>query len=252
MTMTALITGATAGFGAATARRLAKHGARLVLLGRRAEKLDTVAGQLGEGTEVHTLACDVRDIAAYVEALASLPAPFAEIDVLVNNAGIGLGRELAQDSKLADWQAMVETNITGLIAGTHAVLPGMVARNRGHVVNIGSVIGEFPAPANAVYGATKAFVRQFSLCLRADLLGTAIRVTDVQPGLSGGTEFAAVRARGDMETARKLYEGLTPLSAEDVAEAVEWVVTRPPHVNVNIVQLMPVDQAFGPPALNRR
>jgi 3-hydroxy acid dehydrogenase/malonic semialdehyde reductase len=177
---------------------------------------------------------------------------FAPVDILVNNAGVGLGRELAQEAKLSDWLGMVETNVTGLVAGTHAVLPGMVQRNCGHIVNIGASAAQFPTPHNAIYAATKAFVRQFSLCLRADLLGTQVRVTDVEPAQAAGTEFTLVRSGGDEALANSLYAEIDVLTARDVADTVEWVVSRPPHVNINLVQLMPVDQAFAPPAFARR
>ncbi|WP_108661422.1 SDR family NAD(P)-dependent oxidoreductase [Acuticoccus kandeliae] len=248
---TVLVTGATAGVGAAVARRFAARGARLVLVARRGDRLDALAAELGRD-DIHTLVADVSDAEAFAEALKALPAPFDAVDVLVNNAGIGVGRDLAQDSNLADWSVMVRTNIDGLIAGTGALLPGMVARGRGHVINIGSVVGEWPGPRNAIYGATKAFVRQFSLCLRADLLGTGVRVTDVEPGIIGATEFTTVRFGGDMDQVRAMYEGMTPLGPDDIADAIEWAATRPAHVNVNIVQIMPVDQAFAAPAVARR
>jgi len=251
MDMTVAIAGASAGFGEATARVLAEAGARVVLIGRREARLKELAADLPKG-HACVLACDIRDADAYPKALSSLPAPFSEIDALVNNAGLGLGRDPAQSARLQDWLTMVETNINGLLLGTHSVLPGMVARGRGHIVNIGSVVGEYPMPANAVYGPTKAFVRQFSLCLRADLLGTPVRVTDVSPGLAGGTEFSVVKLEGDEAMAGKVYEGLSPLTAADVADAVHWALTRPAHVNVNVIELMPVDQAFGPPGLARR
>jgi 3-hydroxy acid dehydrogenase/malonic semialdehyde reductase len=243
--LTVAVTGATAGFGEEIARRFARQGAKLVLLGRREERLKSLAAELGPERS-HTLACDVRDAVAYSEALKSLPEPFAAIDILVNNAGVGLGRDLAQESKLSDWLGMLETNVTGLIAGTHALLPGMVARNRGHIINIGSVAAQFPGPRNAIYAASKAFVRQFSFCLRSDLLGTKVRVTDVEPAQAGGTEFTVVRAGGDAALANSLYGQNELLSASDIADTVEWVVSRPAHVNINLVQVMPVDQAFGP------
>ena len=162
-----------------------------------------------------------------------------------------LGLEPAQAAHMDDWEAMVDTNIKGLLYCTRAILPGMVARKRGHVINLGSVAGEFPYPGGNVYGATKAFVHQFSLNLRADLLGTGVRVTDVAPGLSGGTEFSEVRFKGDKTKAEAVYKGTTPLTADDVADAIHWVATRPPHVNINSVQMMPTCQAFGPFAVSR-
>jgi len=247
--MTVLVTGASVGFGAATVRRFAREGARVVAASRRLEKLEALKEELGEN--VLPLALDVQDRAAVEAAVASLPAPFAEIDVLVNNAGLALGLAGAQAAEMEDWEKMVDTNIKGLLYCTRAILPQMVARKRGHVINLGSVASEFPYPGGNVYGATKAFVHQFGLNLRADLLGTGVRVTDVAPGLSGGTEFSEVRFHGDKSRAEKVYEGTTPLSAEDVADAIHWVATRPPHVNINIVQMMPVCQAFAPFAVSR-
>jgi len=174
------------------------------------------------------------------------------VDVLVNNAGLALGLEPAHRASLDDWDTMVDTNIKGLMYVTRAVLPGMVERGRGHVVNIGSVAAEWPYPGGNAYGASKAFVHQFSLNLRADLLGTPVRVTDLEPGLCSGTEFSQVRFHGDEARAAKVYDKTEPLTAEDVADAVHWVATRPAHVNVNTLSLMPVGQAFGPLAVHRK
>ena len=243
--MIVLVTGASAGFGSATVRRFARDGARVVAAARRSEALRTLASEF-PGL-VHPLELDVRDRAAVARAIGALPADFAEIDVLVNNAGL----EPAQDAALDDWDTMVDTNVKGVMYVTHAVLPGMVARNRGHIVNLGSTASEFPYPGGNVYGATKAFVHQFSLNLRADLLGTNVHVTDIAPGLCGGTEFSNVRFRGDDVKADAVYAGTTPLSADDVADAIHWVATRPQHVNINSIQMMPVIQAFGPLAVKR-
>jgi 3-hydroxy acid dehydrogenase/malonic semialdehyde reductase len=246
---TVLVTGATAGFGAATARRFAAEGDRVVAAGRRVDRMDALRAEFGD--RIHAIALDVRDRAAVAAAIAALPPAFAEIDVLVNNAGLAAGLEPAQDANLDDWDTMVDTNVKGLMYVTRAVLPGMVARKRGHVINLGSTAAEFPYPGGNVYGATKAFVYQFSLNLRSDLLGTAVRVTDVEPGLSGGTEFSNVRFHGDDGKAAAVYAGTTPLTAEDVAETIVWVASRPAHVNINSIQLMPVCQAFGPLAVKR-
>jgi 3-hydroxy acid dehydrogenase/malonic semialdehyde reductase len=246
---TVLVTGATAGFGAATARRFAEKGDRVVAAGRRVDRMDALRADFGD--RVHAIALDVRDRAAVAAAIAGLPPAFAEIDVLVNNAGLAAGLEPAQEANLDDWDTMVDTNVKGLMYVTRAVLPGMVARKRGHVINLGSTAAEFPYPGGNVYGATKAFVYQFSLNLRSDLLGTAVRVTDVEPGLSGGTEFSNVRFHGDDGKAAAVYAGTTPLTADDVAETIVWVASRPAHVNVNSIQLMPVCQAFGPLAVKR-
>ncbi|MBS7809902.1 SDR family NAD(P)-dependent oxidoreductase [Roseococcus pinisoli] len=241
--MIILVTGATAGFGLTIARRFAADGAKIIAAGRREERLEALRAELGEN--VLPLVLDVRDREAVTSAIASLPAEWAEIDVCVNNAGLALGLSGAQDASLDDWDRMVDTNIKGLMYVTRAVLPGMVARNRGHVINIGSTAGEFPYPGGNVYGASKAFVRHFSLNLRADLWGTKVRVTDIEPGLVGGTEFSNVRF-GDDAKAAGVYAGTDPLLPDDIAEAVHWVATLPPRVNINTLQMMPVGQAFGP------
>jgi len=246
------ITGASAGFGAAIARAFAAPGVRLVLAARRLERLQALAAELEDkGASVLPLTLDVRDAAAVKAAIAGLPGAFAAVDLLVNNAGLALGLEPAQRASLEDWQRMIDTNVTGLVHITHALLPGMVTRQRGHIVNIGSTAGEWPYPGGNVYGATKAFVAQFSLNLRADLLGTPVRVTTIEPGLSGGTEFSNVRFHGDDAKAAKVYEHTEPLTTEDVAETVRWVATLPRHVNINTLQVMPVCQANGPIAVHR-
>lgn len=247
--MIVFVSGASAGFGAAIARRFARDGARLVICGRRADRLDALAAELGVPT--HTIVLDVRDRAAVESAVRELPAEFAAIDVLVNNAGLALGLEPAHRASLDQWEQMVDTNIKGLLTLTRAILPGMVERGRGHIINIGSTAGEWPYPGANVYGATKAFVRQFSLNLRADLYNTPVRVTDVEPGLAGGTEFSNVRFSGDDTRAAKVYENAQPLTPEDVADTVHWVATRPAHVNVNTLSITPVCQGFGPVAVHR-
>lgn len=242
------ITGATSGFGLACAKLFAQHGARIVAAGRRADRLDALKRELGDG--VCRLELDVRDRASVEQAVSSLPDEFAAVTVLVNSAGLALGLEPAQRALLDDWDTMVDTNCKGLIYCTRALLPGMVARDRGHIVNMGSIAGTYPYPGGNVYGATKAFVRQFSLNLRADLLGAGIRVTNIEPGMAE-TEFSAVRFHGDSEKAAQVYAGMKPMTAEDVADAVLWCVTRPAHVNINNIELMPVSQAFGPLAVKR-
>ena len=248
--MIVLVTGATAGFGLSIARRFAADGARIIAAGRRQERLDALAAELPAG-QVRPLALDVTDRAAVEAAIAGLPADFAEIDLLVNNAGMARGLEPAQSADLDDWDAMVDTNVKGLMYVTRAVLPGMVARDRGHIVNIGSTAGEWPYPGGNVYGATKAFVRQFSYNLRADLFGTRVRVTDIEPGLVGGTEFSTIRFGGDAAKAAGVYAGTDPLTPEDIADTVHWVATRPARVNVNLLQVMPVAQSFGPLRVHR-
>jgi 3-hydroxy acid dehydrogenase/malonic semialdehyde reductase len=248
--LTVLVTGATAGFGEATAERFARDGARLVLAGRRVDRLEALAARLSPLVPVHAVPLDVRDRAAVERALSSLPPDFAQVDVLVNNAGLALGLEPAHRASLDEWEQMIDTNARGLVTVTRQLLPGMVERGRGHVVNLGSVAGAYPYPGGNVYGATKAFVHQFSLNLRADLVGTGVRVTCVEPGMAD-TEFSLVRLK-DAEKARAVYQGLEPLVAADVADAIHWVVTRPPHVNVNVLELMPEAQAFSPFAVKRR
>ncbi len=233
----------------AMARRFAADGSRVVLAGRRRERLEQLAGELG--ARALPLQLDVGDRAAVEAAIAGLPDDFAAVDLLINNAGLALGLEPAQRASLDDWQQMIDTNVTGLVNVTHALLPGMVARARGHIINIGSTAGEWPYPGGNVYGATKAFVHQFSMNLRADLLGTPVRVSNIEPGLCGGTEFSSVRFHGDETRAAKVYENTQPLTAEDIAETVHWVATLPAHVNINTLQLMPVCQANGPLAVHR-
>jgi 3-hydroxy acid dehydrogenase/malonic semialdehyde reductase len=246
----AFVTGASTGFGAAITRRFAAEGARVVASARRARKLKDLAAELGE--RVLPLELDVQDRAAVRAAVAGLPPEFAEIDVLVNNAGLALGLEPAHRADLDEWERMINTNCTGLVSMTHAVLPGMVERGSGHVVNIGSIAGTYPYPGGNVYGATKAFVHQFSLNLRSDLHGTGVRVTCVEPGMVGGTEFSKVRFDGDESKADAVYQGMQPLTPEDIAESVYWVTSQPAHVNVNTVELMPVAQSFAPFQVHRK
>jgi len=242
------ITGASSGFGEACAHAFASPNTKLVLAARRTDRLEALQKSLPCPSHLVTL--DVRDKDAVFHAVENLPQDFADVDVLINNAGLALGLGSAQTADLDDWQTMIDTNCTGLVLCTRAILPGMVKRNRGHIVNVGSIAGNWPYPGGNVYCATKAFVHQFSLALRADLLGTAVRVTCIEPGMAE-TEFSKVRFHGDIEQARKCYEGLTPLSAQDIAETILWTVSRPAHVNINTLELMPVSQAFGPLAVKR-
>lgn len=248
--MLVLVTGASAGFGAAIARKFVGLGHRVIATARRAERLAQLQAELGE--QLLTRVLDVTDRAQVASFLSSLPPDWREIDILVNNAGLALGLEPAQRADLSDWQTMIATNCEGLVNVTHAVLPGMVERNRGHVFNIGSTAGRWPYPGGNVYGATKAFVRQFSLNLRADLLGSAVRVTDIEPGMCSGTEFSQVRFHGDEQQAQAVYQGMDALTTDDIAETIAWISARPAHVNINVIELMPVSQSFGGWALNRK
>ncbi len=246
--MIVLVTGATAGFGAAMARVFVKNGHQVIAAGRRVERLEALAAELGP--KLLPLKLDVTDKAAINAALASLPAGWQEIDVLINNAGLALGIKGAQEAELEDWETMIATNCTGLVTITRALLPGMVERGRGTIINLGSVAGAYPYPGGNVYGATKAFVEQFTLNLRADLIGTGVRATNIAPGLCGGTEFSNVRLKDDAAAA-KVYEGTTPLTAEDIANTAFWIATLPQHINVNSIELMPTCQGFSPFAIKR-
>ena len=248
--MIVFVTGASAGFGAAIARRFAREGHRIVVTGRRVSA-STRSRTNWAATKSYRSSSMFATVPPSSPRSKSFPHAFAEIDVLVNNAGLALGLEPAQKADLDEWDAMVDTNVKGLMYVTRAALPGLVARNRGLIVNLGSTAARYPYPGGNVYGATKAFVHQFSLNLRADLIGTRVRVTDIQPGLVGGTEFSSVRFHGDADRVTKLYDGADPLTPEDIAEAVYWVATLPPRVNINAIEMMPVTQASGPLAVHR-
>lgn len=248
--MIVLVTGATAGFGESITRRFIANGHKVIATGRRHERLQELKEEFGDS--ILTAQLDVRNRAAIEETIANLPADWRNIDILVNNAGLALGMEPAQKANVDDWETMIDTNNKGLIYMTRAVLPGMVERNCGHIINIGSTAGSWPYAGGNVYGATKAFVRQFSLNLRTDLHGTAVRVTDIEPGLVGGTEFSNVRFKGDDAKAEKTYENASALSAEDVTEAVWWVATLPGHVNINTLEMMPVSQTYAGLSVHRQ
>lgn len=241
--MIVLITGATSGIGKATALKFVSEGAKVIATGRRSDKLEELYNSAGGN--LLPLELDVRDHQQIVQVLANLPNEFKSIDVLINNAGLSLGLDLAHNASLNDWEVMVDTNVKGLMYVTHALLPGMVERNCGHIVNIGSIAGEFPYPGGNVYGATKAFVMQLSHNLKADLFGTPIRVTNIEPGMVGETEFSEIRFGGNKAKAQEVYQGAQPLTPEDVADTVYWAATRPAHVNINNITLMPVGQAFN-------
>lgn len=245
MPKTILITGATSGFGAACAKRFSDEGWKLVLTGRREERLETLKAELGDSV-ISTITLDVRNRDAVNKSLEELP----EIDVLLNNAGLALGLEPAWETDIEDWETMIDTNIKGVIYCTRTILPRMVERNRGHVINIGSTAGSWPYPGGNVYGATKAFVEQFSRNLRADLLGTAVRVTNLAPGMAE-SEFSQVRFKGDDAAAANVYRGTQPLRPEDIAEIVYFVASLPAHVNVNALEVMSIDQSWGHLAVHR-
>ena len=242
MTRTAFITGATSGFGRATARRLADAGWRIVATGRRADRLRALVDELGDA-RVHAAAFDIRDAAAMTTAIAALPDGYRDIDLLLNNAGLAQGTAPAQNASLEDWQRMIDTNITALVALTRAMLPGLIER-RGAIINVSSTAATYPYTGGNVYGGTKAFVSQFSLNLRADLHGTGVRVTSLEPGMAE-TEFTLVRTHGDAAASDALYRGARPMTAEDIAEVIAWIATLPAHLNINRLELMPVSQSFA-------
>ncbi|MDA3902848.1 MAG: SDR family oxidoreductase [Desulfuromusa sp.] len=245
MAKTILITGATSGFGKACAEYFAAQGWQLILTGRRSERLEQLQEKLGEAVR-QIIPLDVRDREQVFEQLGSLD----NVDVLLNNAGLALGLESSWEVNIDDWETMVDTNIKGLMYCTRALLPQMVKRDSGHIVNIGSTAGSWPYPGGNVYGGTKAFVQQFSRNLRADLLGSKVRATNLAPGMAE-SEFSNVRFKGDVEQAAKVYQGTEALRPEDIAETVFWVVNRPAHVNINAIEMMPVDQAWGPFSIHR-
>ncbi len=247
--MIIFVTGATAGFGETITRRFIREGHKVIATGRRQERLDELKAELGAA--LYPVKLDVRDRDGIAAAVAALPPEWREVDVLVNNAGLALGMEPAQKANLDDWETMIDTNNKGLVYMTRALLPGMVERKRGHVVNLGSTAGRWPYAGGNVYGATKAFTRQFSLNLRTDLVGTKVRVTDIEPGLVGGTEFSAVRFKGDGDKVSNTYKNADPLMPEDIAEAIYWVTTLPAHVNINVLEMMPVNQSFAGLSVHR-
>lgn len=248
MPKTALVTGVTAGFGAAICERLLADGWQVIGTGRRENRLETLRKRHGE--RFYPLSFDVGRREAVRKALTSLPESWQAIDLLVNNAGLALGLESAPEASMDDWETMVDANIKGPLYLTRSILPGMVERRQGHIVNIGSIAGDYPYPGGNVYGATKAFVAQFTRNLRADLLGTPVRVTNIAPGLAE-TEFSLVRFKGDRDRAEKVYAGYEPLTAEDIADCVAWCIARPAHVNINFIEVMPTQQAWGPLAVKK-
>ena len=243
--MVVLVTGASAGFGREIAKIFAKNGHKIIALARRKERLEELQKEIGECV---ILPCDICNKAKVKAHFESLPQDYREIDVLVNNAGLALGMAGASECDFADWEQMIEVNIKALAYITHLVLPQMVKRKSGHIITLGSIAGRWPYPGGNVYGASKAFVRQFALNLRADLAGTNVRVSDIEPGLSSDSEFSLVRFKGDKEKVDELYKNSNALKPQDIAEAVYWVATLPKHVNVNTLEMMPTTQSFA--ALN--
>lgn len=251
MTFTLFITGATSGFGEACARRFAEAGWSLVITGRREERLQALAEELGEKVEVLPLVVDVRDRAAMEAAIGGLPERFGKLRGLINNAGLALGTDPAPKCSLDDWDTMVDTNIKGLLYTTRLLLPKLIAHGRGAgIVNLGSIAGSYPYPGSHVYGGTKAFVRQFSLNLRNDLVGTGVRVTDIEPGLCE-SEFSLVRFGGDQAKYDATYAGAEPIQPQDIAETIFWVLNQPAHININTLELMPVSQTWAGFSIDR-
>ncbi|MFJ4056334.1 MULTISPECIES: SDR family oxidoreductase [Pseudomonas] len=251
MTSTVFITGATSGFGEACARRFADAGWKLILTGRRKERLDALCAELSAKTEVHGLVLDVRDRKAMEQAIANLPAGFDKLRGLINNAGLALGVDAAQNCSLDDWETMVDTNIKGLMFTTRLLLPRLIAYGRGaSILNVGSVAGNYPYPGSNVYGGTKAFVGQFSLSLRCDLRGTGVRVSNIEPGLCE-SEFSLVRHGGDQAKYDATYAGAEPIQPQDIAETIFWILNQPAHININSLELMPVSQDWAGLSIDR-
>ena len=250
MVKTIVITGATSGFGRSCAERFAEEGWKLVLIGRRAKRLEEMWKELSVKTDILTITLDVQDRGKVFETFESLPVDFSKIDVLVNNAGLAMGLAPAFKADINDWDTMIDTNIKGLVYCTRALLPAMVKRNAGQIINIGSISGNWPYPGGNVYGATKAFVQQFSRNLRADLHGTKIRVTNLEPGIAE-TEFSIVRFKGDEERAGKVYKDIQALKAGDISDIVWWIANTPEHINVNQIEVMPTCQTWGPLKIHR-
>ena len=248
----AVVTGASSGIGKAIAESLAKQGVRLILIARRNEKLELLKRKLQSYNECHVIACDITDKEKILEEIKSLPVEFSKVDVLINCAGLALGLETAQKTEWQDWETMLNVNCLALAYLTHLLLPSMVERNLGHIINIGSTAGTYPYKGANVYGATKAFVEQFTLNLKADLLGTAVRVTNIEPAMVGDSEFSLVRFKGDKNKADKVYERLKPLRPEDISECAIWVLSQPAHVNINRIEIMPTSQAPSHLAVHKK
>lgn len=252
MKLVALVTGATSGIGAGVASRFIKEGHRVIVTGRRSSRLDEFKNSIPTNLQANLLisSFDISDSLAIKQFVGQIPKEFEAIDVLINNAGLALGLDPAYKADLAEWDRMIDTNIKGLVNMTQFILPGMIARSKGHIFNLGSVAGTYPYPGGNVYGASKAFVHDYTSDLRASLAGTPLRVTSIEPGMVSGTEFSNVRL-GDDNRATKVYEGIHAMSADDIAESIYWAATLPSHVNINRLELMPVQQSFGSPAFSR-
>ena len=247
--MIVLITGATSGFGMSCAKLFSKKGYKTILIGRRKERLTKLSKKLGIKRNL-PIQLDIRDKKNVFKSIEDLPQEYKKITVLINNAGLAWGFEPAQNVDIKKWEAMIDTNCKGLVYMTKAILPGLIKRNKGHIVNIGSVAGNYPYGGGNVYGGTKAFVKQFSLGLKSDLLGTKVKITNIEPGMAD-TEFSLVRFSGNKKKADEVYKNMTPLSGEDIAETILWSINRPLHVNINRIELMPLQQGFNFFAISR-
>ncbi|MDR9827189.1 SDR family NAD(P)-dependent oxidoreductase [Vibrio sp. FNV 38] len=240
---TVLITGATSGFGQAAARRFAEQGYQLILTGRRQSRLDALADELTPSCSVYTSALDVRDSNSIVQMVADLPEQYQNIEILINNAGLALGASAANEASLEDWHTMIDTNVTGLVNVTHALLPILLEQPKATIINLASIAANWCYPGAHVYGASKAFVAQFSRNLRSDFAGTGLRVTSLEPGLSE-SEFSLVRFNGDQEKYNQIYNGTNPIQPEDIADIMLWVAEQPSHLNINSLEVMPTSQAW--------
>ncbi|PZT47460.1 NAD(P)-dependent oxidoreductase [Helicobacter valdiviensis] len=250
--MVVCISGASSGIGLEIAREFAKDGNKIIAIARRKERLEELREELSlKGVQCHIIACDIANKEKIKQEIKALPSEFAKVDVLVNNAGLALGLEKANQCNFEDWQRMIDVNISALCYLTHLILPQMVERKEGHIINMGSIAGRYPYPGGNVYGATKAFTKQFSLNLRADLAGSNVRVCDIEPGLVSDSEFSLVRFRGDKKRVEELYKDSKALKPQDIAKAVFWVANLPKHININMLEIMPTSQSFAPLAVYR-
>ena len=247
--MIVLITGATSGFGMACAELFSKKGYKTILIGRRKVRLVKLAKKLGVKNNL-PIQLDVRNKDDVFQTILNLPKDFNKVSVLINNAGLAWGLEPAHKVDIKKWETMIDTNCKGLVYMTWAILPGLIKRNKGHIVNIGSVAGSYPYEGGNVYGGTKAFVKQFSLGLKSDLLGTKVKITNIEPGMAD-TEFSLIRYSGNKKKANEVYKNMTPLSGKDIDETILWSINRPSHVNINRIELMPLQQGFNFFAVSR-